>query len=225
MRQSIFIALLIGISAAAIFAQPPRVPGKVTPRNVPFKIITEISDADWQVLANALYKEEWKQSATLAARHLQTLKTENDKKQLAQLRYIYLFALAGQILNANAQGNALEYEKARTEMETAMTTFIGKEFLLPPRLFAADCDRKLNVVCQVKDAPNTFRTTATNSEGNAIHSFDYVQLDQPVNLTAFADKKVFAGGILRKAESNEDKTKPWVLRLFFDKGFLRVVIN
>ena len=225
MRKSIFIALLICISAAAIFGQPPRVPGKITPRNVPFKVVTDVSDADWQVLANALEKEDWKQSATLAARHLQTLKTENDKKQIAQLRYIYLFTLAGQILKANAQGDALEYEKARTEMETAMTTFIGKEFLLPPRPFASDCDKKLNFVCQVKDTPNAFHTTATNQEGNAIHSFDYVQLDQPVNLGEFDGKKVFVGGILRKAEYNEDKTKPWVLRLFFNKGSLRVIVR
>ena len=225
MRKSIFICLLVCISAAAVFAQQPRVPGKITPRNVPFKVVTDISDADWQILANALEKEDWKQSATLAARHLQTLKTENDKKQIAQLRYIYLFALAGQILKANAQGNALEYEKVWTEMDIVIATFIGKEFVMPPRPFAADCDKKLNFICQVKDTPNAFHTTATNQEGNAIHSFDYVQLDQPVNLREFNGKQVFVGGILRKAEYNEDKTKPWVLRLFFNKGFLRVIVK
>jgi len=226
MKKSIFIIILICISAAGFSAQTPRTtPAKITPRNVPFKTITEISDADWQTLASALEKEDWKQSATFAAQHLQILKTENDKKQLAQLRYLYLFALAGQIITYNAQGNATEGEKAWTELDKAMESFVGKEFMMPARPFATNCEKKLNVICQVKDTPNAFRTTATNREGNAIHSFDYVQLDQPTDIKEFNGKITFLGGVLRRAEYNEDKSKPWVLRLFFNKGFLRVVVK
>jgi len=225
MKKSIFIIILICISAVVFSAQTTRVPAKITPRNVPFKTVTEISDADWQTLASALEKEDWKQSATLALQHLQTLKTENDKKQIAQLRYLYLFSLAGQILAYNAQGNAAEGEKAWSEIDTIMETFVGKEFMMPPRPFATDCEKKLNVICQVKDTPNAFRTTATNREGNAIHSFDYVLLDQPTDIKEFNGKVTFLGGVLRRAEYNEDKSKPWVLRLFFNKGFLRVVVK
>jgi hypothetical protein len=225
MKKTVFIIILICLSAAGIFAQPPRVPAKITPRSVPFKTVTEISDADWLALATALEKEDWKQAATLASGHLQTLKTENDKKQIAQLRYIYLFSLAGQILVANQQGNPTESEKVWSELDRVMETFIGKEFIMPPRPFATGCEKKLNVICQVKDTPNAFRTTATNQEGNAIHSFDYVMLDQPVDLKEFNGKVTFLGGVLRRAEYNEDKTKPWVLRLFFNKGFLRVVVK
>jgi hypothetical protein len=225
MKSFIFIAVFTLISAAGIFAQPPRVPAKVTPRNVPFKTVTEISDADWLTLATALEKQDWKLSAALAAQHLQALKADNDKKQLAQLRYIYLYSLAGQILAANAQANATEAEKIWTEVDRVMETFINKEFVMPARPFSSDCEKKLNVICPVKDTPNAFRTTATNQEGNAIHSFDYVQFDQPVNIKEFTDKETFMGGVLRRAEYNEDKTKPWVLRLFFNKGFLRVVVK
>jgi hypothetical protein len=226
MKKSVFIVILICISAMFAGAQTtPRVPSKVAPRNVPFKNITEISSDDWLVLAAALEKEDWKQSATLAAGHLLTLKAENDKKQLAQLRYIYLFSLAGQILVYNAQGNAVESEKTWLEVDRAMAMFINKEVMMPPRPFTTDCTRKLNVVCQVKETPNAYRTTATNKEGNGIHSFDYVQLDQPLDLKEFNNKEVFMGGILRRAEYNEDKSKPWVLRLFFSNGFLRVVVK
>lgn len=225
MKKVIFIPVLITLSAIGVFAQPQRVPVKITPRNVPFKTVTEISDADWATLTAALEKEDWKQSATLAAQDLQTLTAENDKKQLARLRYIYLFALAGQVLNYNAQGNRAEAEKTWTEIDRVMETFVGKEFLMPPRTFTTDCDKKLNVICQVKDTPNAFRTTVTNKEGNAIHSFDYVQLEQPADITEFNGKETFLGGILRRAEYNEDKSKPWVLRLFFNKGFLRVVVK
>jgi hypothetical protein len=225
MNKFLVTTILLCISAAVISAQTPRPTAKITPRSVPFKTVTEISDADWTILATALEKEDWKQSATLAAQHLQILQTDNDKKQLAQLRYIYLFALAGQILRFNSQGNALEAEKAWTELDKTMATFINKELVMPPRPFTSNCEKKLNVICQVKDTPNAFRTTATNQEGNAIHSFDYVQFDQPVELREFTGKETFLGGVLRKAEYNEDKTKPWILRLFLNKGFLRVIVK
>ncbi|HEY8561246.1 MAG TPA: hypothetical protein VIL74_12795 [Pyrinomonadaceae bacterium] len=226
MKKSVFIAILICISAISTSAQTgSREPAKVTPRNVPFKSVTEISDADWQALAAALEKEDWKQSATLAAGHLLALKTDNDKKQLAQLRYIYLYSLAGQILDFNARGNAVGSEKTWMEVDKAMETFINREVIMPPRLFTTDCEKRLNVICQVKAAPEAFRTTATNKEGNGIHSFDYVQLEQTVDLKEFNGKEAFLGGILRRAEYNEDKSKPWVMRLFLNKGFLRVVVK
>jgi|SRR5215204_3742681 len=226
MKKFTFITILVCIGAFFASAQTPsRVPAKITPRNVPFKTVTEISDAEWSVLTAALKEEDWKQSAALAAGHLQSLTADNDKKQLAQLRYIYLFSLAGQVLAYNAQGNAVESEKVWMEVDKAMEKFINKEIVLPPRLFTTDCDKKLNVVCQVKDTPNAFRTTATNKEGSGIHSFDYVQLDQPADIKEFNGKAVFIGGILHRAEYNEDKSKPWVMRLFFNKGFLRVVIK
>lgn len=225
MPKFIFIALFVCLAAVGVFAQKPRVPAKVTPRNVPFKTVTEISVEDWAALANALDKEDWKQSAALAAQHLLMLKNDNDKKQLAQLRYIYLYSLAGQILVANARGDALESERVWTELDKVMTTFINKEFVMPPRPFTTDCEKKINVVCQVKDTPNALRTTATNREGSAIHSFDYVQFDTPVSLKEFDGKDTFLGGILRRAEYNEDKSKPWILRLFFNNGFMRVVMK
>ena len=226
MKKAIFITILIFVSAASLSAQKiVRTPPQVTPRNVPFKTVTEISAADWQALAATLEKEDWKQSASLAAQHLQTLQAENDKKQIAQLRYIYLFALAGQILDYNTVGNTTDAEKAWTELDKVLATFINKEFLMPPRLFTTDCEKKLNVICQVKDTPNALRMTATNKEGSGIHSFDYVEFDEALNIKEFDSKETFMGGILRKIEYNEDKTKPWILRLTFNKGFLRVVLK
>jgi len=225
MKKFVFIAILISIAALGVYAQKTRVPAKITPRNVPFKTVTEISEADWAALAKTLTDEDWKQSSALAAQYLLTLKTENEKKQIAQLRYISLYSLAGQILTANAQGNAVESENVWTQLDKIMETFINKEFVMPPRPFSTDCDKKLNIVCQVKDTPDALRTTATNKEGNAIHSFDYVQFDEPVVIKEFEGKETFMGGILRRAEYNEDKSKPWVLRLFFNKGFLRIVVK
>jgi hypothetical protein len=227
MKRFILITILISLAAPAASGQKivRTPPAPVAPRNVPFKTVTEISDADWQTLAGSLQREDWKQSASLAAQHLMALKTENDKKQIAQLRYIYLYSLAGQVLVYNTLGNALETEKTWAEIDRVLATMVNKEFVMPARPFTTDCGKKLNVVCQVKDQPNAFRTTATNKEGSGIHSFDYVQFDQTVDIKEFDGKQAFLGGTLRRVEFNEDKTKPWVLRLFFNKGFLTIVVK
>ncbi|MEP6904195.1 MAG: hypothetical protein ABJA66_20925 [Actinomycetota bacterium] len=227
MRKVIFFTILICLSAAGVFAQKTQTTVRTIPKSVPVqqKILTEIADADWNILAKSLSSEDWNKSAALAAQYLDNLKTDNDKKQLAQLRYIYIYALTGKILDYNAQANALEAEKTWNELDRVMATFIGKEFVMPPRRFVENCDKLLNVICRVKDTTKAFRTTATNKEGNAIHSFDYVVFDEAVDIKEFDEKPTFLGGTLQKADYNEDKSKPWILRLFFNKGFVSVVVN
>lgn len=193
---------------------------KTTPLSA--QISNEVSESDWKSLTGALKAEDWQKAADLARQNLQKLSADNEKKQLAQLRYIYLYALAGKIILSNERKDALEAEKTWTELDKAMEIFIGKEFILPPRTFSSDCNKKLNYICRVKDKPNALRVTATNQEGNAIHSFDYIIFDQPPETTDWEGKEIFLGGILQKAEYNEDFSKPWVLRLFFNKGFIRI---
>lgn len=88
-----------------------------------------------------------------------------------------------------------------------------------------NCEKTLNFICGVKDNEKAFRTTATNKNGTSIHSFDYVVFDKTVELKQFTDKQVFLGGTLKKVEFNDDMTKPWVMYLIFEKGFIRVVVN
>jgi hypothetical protein len=38
-------------------------------------------------------------------------------------------------------------------------------------------------------------------------------------------KEAFLGGKLKKAEFKSGYVKPWVMRLIFDKGFIRVVVT
>lgn len=227
MKKTIFLTILIGLSATVLTAQKTQTTNRVIPKSVPVqqKALTEIADADWNMLALDLASEDWNKASALAAQYLENLPVDNDRKQLAQLRYMYLYALTGKILDANTKADALAAEKTWDELDRVMETFIGKEFLMPPRRFVENCDKLLNVVCRVKDTPNAFRTTATNIEGNAIHSFDYVVFDAPLDIREFNEKPTFLGGILRKADYNEDKSKPWVLRLYFNKGFVRVVVK
>ena len=184
-----------------------------------------ISEVEWKVLTDSLTAENWDKSAFYASGLLNRLKADNDRKQVAQLRYFYLFSLAGKILKAHDAGKKADEEDAWKELDKAADALIGKEFVLPPREYRANCEKTLNFICGVKDNEKAFRTTATNKDGTSIHSFDYVVFDKKIELKQFPDKQVFLGGTLKKVEFNDDMTKPWVMYLIFEKGFVRVVVN
>jgi hypothetical protein len=221
MRKIIVFMILLGLAASGAAAQKRRAPVKPAAAvRTPASVAGRVSDAECKALAVALAGENWTRAAALAAAQLQILKTDNAQKQLAQLRYIYLYSLAGRILAFNARNNAAEAQKTWLELDRAMETMIGREFVLPARPFAESCEKRLNYICQVKDTPNAFRTTATSKEGNAIHSFDYVVFERAPDVAAFREKEIFLGGTLQKADYNEDPAKPWAIRLFFNRGFV-----
>ena len=193
------------------------------PKPAPTKTVAEISAADWEILTAALTAEDWNKAASVSARYIGRLKTDNAGKQLARLRYLYLYALAGKILKSAA--NPREAEAVRNQLKESAANFAGEEFVLPPRAFRADCRDVLNYVCPVKGNEKAFRTTATGKNGTDIFSFDYVVFDRKIEVGEFADKKTFLGGVLRRAEFNEDATKSWVMRLIFNRGFVRVALQ
>lgn len=198
-------------------------PSAVKPKPVQVQPTDEISAVDWKSLAVSLTAEDWDKSASLSSRFINRLPIENEKKQLAQLRYLYLYSLAGKILALSATKNAGGEKAVRAELRKTAATFAGREFVLPARRFLGDCRKVFNYICAVKDNGRALRTTATGKNGTEIHSFDYVLFDEKVATGEFAENKTFLGGVLRKIEFNDDLTKPWVMRLIFDKGFVRVV--
>lgn len=226
MRKLILFTILLCLSVSICSAQKPKPPVKtIAPKSIETQLIAEISDADWKNLTAAVNAEEWNKSAFLAAQYLQNLKTDNEKKQLAQLRYLYLYSLAGKILAASSVKVPIESDSIWKELDEAVGGFIGKEIVSPPRRSLAECKDVLNYICPVKDNERALRVTATNNEGTMIHSFDYVLFDEKISVDKFAEKKSFLGGRLKRAEFNQDMSKLWVMRLFFEKGFVRVVAD
>lgn len=185
---------------------------------------TEISAADWKTLADALTIENWEKSGALSLRFISRLKAENEKKQLARLRYFYLYSLSGKLFKLSAAKDAAGEKAVRGELKKSAAAFTGKEFVLPPRAFLGDCQKVFNYICTVKNNDRALRTTATGKNGTEILSFDYVLFDEKISVKEFAGNKTFLGGYLRKTEFNDDLSKPWVMRLIFDKGFLRIVL-
>ena len=225
MKKLIFSTIFLCLSATFCFGQKPKTPAKTPPNPIQIQSIVEIPDAEWKTLADALTAEDWGKSVSLTAQFISRFKIDNEKKQLAQLRYIYLYALAGKILKTAAEkNNAGEQNAAWEELNRAAARFANKEFLLPPRQYLGDCRKVFNYICTIKNDDRALRSVATDKNGTEIHSFDYVRFDRKIDFKEFRENKTFIGGILKKVEFNADLSKPWVMRLVFDKGFVRVVI-
>ncbi len=175
---------------------------------------SEIPVAEWSVLITALDNEDWSRASVLASLALNKLKIDNDKKQLARLRYFYLYASAGKVA---------QRKMAYTELEKIAAAFTGKEFLMPGRRILTDCKGKVNYICPVKNNEKALRVTATNKTGTAIHSFEYVQLRENFSAGENSGKSALVGGNLQKAEFNPKRSDIWIMRLTFDKGFISII--
>lgn len=219
-KVSLVIALtgVFSVSGAAQKAGSPTKTIKPPPVSAP--AVTTISDAEWKVLTNDLQAEDWTKAAAAAARYLNKLKIDNDKKQLAQLRYLRLYTLAGKILAVQGAKVPADNDALWKELDDAVSEFNGEELVLPPHRYMNDCQKRVNYICRVADNDRALRVTATNDEGTAIHSFDYVIFDDANSLSNLPESELFLGGVLKRIEYNQDVSKPWIMRLIFEKGFV-----
>ena len=222
--MKITICLLILISALSAFGQKI-VTSSSEEETIFIPNVTVIPEREWNVMIDALKAEKWDNAAFYASGLLRRLKVDNDKKQIARLRYFYLYSLAGQILKSHDADKQTQEEVAWMELKKATKEFTGKEFILPSRDYRSICDKNLNFICPVTNNEKAFRTAATNKDATAIHSFDYVLFENTIDLNQYSDKQIFLGGTLKRVEFNDDLTKPWVMYLIFERGFVRVVVE
>ncbi len=226
MKKYVFCLILLCAAASLCAAQKIV---KVEKPEPPLSLTTdnpaEISDREWQLVNDSLRMEDWKKSADLSSQILRRVKTNNESKKLPQLRYIYLYSLAGEVVTYSMAHNPVNENAARKELTAAADNLIGKEFVMPAREFKANCDKVLNYICTVDKNGNVLRVTATNKGGTAIHSFETVLFDQKIDLKEFIGKEVFLGGTLAKVDFNDPQSNLWIMRLSFVKGFVRVVVD
>ena len=218
MSKVLLFTVLFCLGASGAFGQKRKAaqtasPAKTIAAAAKFK---EISNSEWNVLTNALDKEDWERATVLAAAAMGKLNSDNDKKQLARLRYVYVHALSGK-----AAAGKITYQ----ELGKIAVTLVGKEFLMPSRRFLADCAQRVNYVCPVKTDENAVRATATDKSGTTIHSFEYVKLIDKISSAENDGKQIFLGGTLESAQINVYKSDVRILRLVFDKGFVNIVPN
>lgn len=217
MKKLIFFTVLFSLAVSLTFGQKRATTVSPAPKKIVQPVRAgEIPEPDWLKMADAMYLENWDKSSALAAQNLQRLKTDNPKKQLAQLRYIYLYSLAGKVS---------EGKMTFAEFERVAKTFVGQEFMLVSRQLLADCSTKVNYICAAKNNERVLRVTATNRSATKIHLFEYVVLNERFDVRANSEKLAFLGGNLKKVESNLYKSDMKIMRLVFDKGYVKVATD
>lgn len=215
MKKTILILTALFLASVVSFGQTRKAPVKPVPvKPAPTPTVAQISDTEWNEMVKALTAENWVKASSLISVSLSKLKTDNETKQLARLRYFYLYSLAGKV----AKGLAT-FE----ELEKSAKNLIGQDFLMPSREIAADCTKKLNYICAVKDNEKALRVTAINEPATSILSFEYVLLNEQFDVTANNGKKAFLSGRLKKTEFNPEKSDEWIMRLFFENGAAAIV--
>jgi len=205
---TIFTFSLLFLLNVGVFSQSRKLPAKV-PAKVPAATPlppAEISEPEWNELVKSFAVEDWDQTVLLSSSVLGKFKTDNEKRELAQIRYFYLFALAGKVSRSRMTFD---------QLKTLSSSLIGQEFLMPGRKVLADCKNALNYICAMKQYYRTWRVTATNRDFTSIHAFEYIQLPEKVDTALYPDKEVVLGGKLMKIEFNPKQEISWIMRLYF----------
>lgn len=213
MKKFAFLFFLLTLAIAPLTAQKRRAaaPKKIVaapPASV--TAVAEISAAEWDALTETLDKEEWTQAAALSSAAIGKLKGENEKQQLARLRYLHIYALTGKI----ARGNA-----SYAELEKILPNFVGREFVMPNRTILADCSQKVNYICPVKDDNQILRVTAADKAA-IIHLFEYVKLSENFDAAQNSGKPATLSAILESYETYTGKPNTKIIRLIFAAGLV-----
>lgn len=219
MKKLLFFFAFISLISCAVSAQMRKVSVKTAPQKASLVLPanaaapTEIPADDWNEIVKSLEAENWDKTSALSLAALKKLKTDNEKKQLARLRYFYLYSLAGKIAQKTMPP---------TELERISEVFIGQDFLMPSREVLADCTGKVNYVCAVKSDEKSLRVTAT-SKSAVIHSFEYVKLPEKFDISANSGREIFLGGKLKNIEIGTYKNNIKVVKLYFEDGYSDIV--
>ncbi len=227
MKKLFLTIFLIGSAFTVVFAQIEKSSAatarRVLPNGKPI-VANGISEDKWNALVAAISREDWTETSFLAEDYMKQLKAETQDRQLARLRYIYLYALAGQIVDFSVAGKKVGEENTRQELRRAAEQFTGEDFLLPVRKIRADCEGVLNYVCPSKENSDVLRIASTNSNGTSVHSFDYVKMKgAKLDTVRHGSKDVILGGTLEKAEFNPNKSNVWIMRLIFKDGYVKEI--
>lgn len=226
MKKSFLFILFISLMSYSITAQTRKVAANPAPKkpvsaakisapSANSAALTELPAEEWDAIVKSIEAENWNKSSVLALAALKKLKNDNEKKQMARLRYFYIYSLAGKIAQKTMPPS---------ELERISQAFIGQDFLMPSRQVLADCTGKVNYVCTVKADEKSLRVTAT-SKSATIHSFEYVKLSEKFDTSGNDGKEVFLGGKLQKLEIGAYKNGIKIVKLYFEDGFADVVIK
>ena len=74
----------------------------------------------------------------------------------------------------------------------------------------------MNAICISEPHATSFMVVAANKSNTTIYAFEYVKLQQAVDLAAHVGEWGSITGTLRKIEPNPNKSRALVLRIYID---------
>lgn len=223
MKNFIIISSLICLFVSGAFAQTGKIPIKKDDR---FQggdkfAVKNISEQDWRIMEDALLEDNWAKSARLSKDYLGKLKAETTDKQIARLRYIYLYSMAGKVLAYSFAEKQAEVDKAREELKKAASELIGKRFMFPTRRILSECNDVINYICPAKNKAGFLYVVAANSNGTvASPSIEYLDMGLKFDVEKHDKKSAVLTGNLRRIELNPEISNVWIMRMYFDDGFV-----
>ena len=155
-----------------------------------------------QLIAN----EDWKAASDAAVSYLAKTGPSGDLQ--ARLRYIVIYTTAGAVSTG-----AFDFDVLNNRLKG----FVGKSVTLPDRPVVNDGQAgRMNAICISDPHATSFMVVAANETNTTIHAFEYVKLQQAVDLAAHVGEWGSITGTLRKIEPNPNKSRALVLRIYID---------
>ena len=219
--------IISGLSASGLLAQQGTLVLKEDTPTVAAapKIAAGIPVQDWGQLESVVSREDWNRAVLLSKEYLDKLETETADRQIARLRYIYMYSLAGKMIAHSLIGERADEQIARNELKQAGNDFTGKEFVFPVRTILANCRGVVNYVCESKENAGFLRIAATNRLGSAIHSFEYVDMHSLLDVAKHNKKQVVLGGFLKAVRFNSGEPYLGVMVMQFENGFVKNIFE
>ncbi|HUQ34065.1 MAG TPA: hypothetical protein VM095_18230 [Pyrinomonadaceae bacterium] len=181
----------------------------VHPQNA--KPSATVTDEQWMKLLVAINDEQWDSSFNLASEYMKKL--DKDDERLPKLRYIYLYAAAGEILKGKL---------SKDKLGEGLKEFIGAKIVMPPREIALDCDRSFNYICPAKGREDVLVTTASDKTATHILAFEYIKLQEKFDVSPHEGEMASVGGIIQSIQLSPEGAVIWAMRIVVEKGFITI---
>jgi hypothetical protein len=201
MRQLLLAILLIPFIAISLSAQ-----------EVP-KSHGELTEKQWDELVTALEKEDWVAAEKLSWDYLALVKTDDQAKTPARLRYMYLYSAAGKV----AAG-----KMTYANLEKRIKDFAGKEIVFPYRRISNECHGSdSNTVCKGEDSKRLL-ITGTNRDFTTIHDFEYIRLKEAFDFEENDGKLAMIIGRIDSVSPNPNHSPMLILRIYVSDAYFKL---
>lgn len=172
------------------------------------------NEQKWERIADALTKEDWSQAYRLTDEFLTHVKVEDSQHYLARVRYAYLFAAGGAILNRLI---------TREAVGPRLKELAGKAIELPPyEVVANSGTTAMNILTPKDGADNAAMVPAANNGQFRIHAFVYIQLKAKFDYKGHEGSYGIVRGTISSIEQSPPTASIWAFRVLIGDGVIEL---